>query len=227
MAGPHTLAETENAVQSRLAGLTLDYEAMAVASNLFRAANSVRNHLERTVLQPHDLTWTAFVVLWVTWIWEPIETRQIAEEGGYSAIQGTKPQSLAYGMHDSPVATLAWLVEKHRGWIDGQDLAAVFTAEQLLTNASIYWFTGTFRSASHWYWEHRTEPPAAMRPVRVDVPTGVIRYPAEVMRTPRSAVARKYELVHWTDRPTGGHFPAYEDTDALAADIHAFASAVS
>lgn len=84
MAGPHTLAETENAVSSRLAGMTLDFEAMAVASNLFRAANAVRNHLERTVLQPHDLTWTAFVVLWVTWIWEPIETRQIAEEGGFS-----------------------------------------------------------------------------------------------------------------------------------------------
>ena len=84
MAGPHTLAETENAVESRLAGMTLDFEAMAVASNLFRAANAVRNHLERTVLQPHDLTWTAFVVLWVTWIWEPIETRQIAEEGGFS-----------------------------------------------------------------------------------------------------------------------------------------------
>ena len=84
MAGPHTLAETENAVESRLAGLSLDYEAIAVASNLFRAANAVRNHLERTVLQPHDLTWTAFVVLWVTWIWEPIETRQIADEGGFS-----------------------------------------------------------------------------------------------------------------------------------------------
>lgn len=84
MAGPHTLAETENAVTSRLAGLSLDFDAMAVASNLFRAANAVRNHLERTVLQPHDLTWTAFVVLWVTWIWEPIETRQIAEEGGFS-----------------------------------------------------------------------------------------------------------------------------------------------
>lgn len=84
MAGPHTLAETEKAVQERLAGLQLDYEAMAVASNLFRAANAVRNHLERSVLQPHDLTWTAFVVLWVVWIWEPIETRQIAEEGGFS-----------------------------------------------------------------------------------------------------------------------------------------------
>ncbi len=84
MAGPHTLAETENAVRTRLSGLTLDYEAMAVASNLFRAANAVRNHLERTVLHPHDLTWTAFVVLWVTWIWEPVETRVIAEEGGFS-----------------------------------------------------------------------------------------------------------------------------------------------
>ncbi len=84
MAGPHTLAETENAVLSRLSGLALDYDAMAVASNLFRAANAVRNHLERTVLLPHDLTWTAFVVLWVTWIWEPVETRAIAEEGGFS-----------------------------------------------------------------------------------------------------------------------------------------------
>jgi DNA-binding MarR family transcriptional regulator len=84
MAGPHTLAETERAVESRLDGLTLDFEAMAVASNLFRAANAVRNHLERTVLQPHDLTWTAFVVLWITWIWEEAETRMIAEEGGFS-----------------------------------------------------------------------------------------------------------------------------------------------
>jgi len=84
MAGPHTLAETERAVESRLADMDLDFEAMAVASNLFRAANAVRNHLEGTVLRPHDLTWTAFVVLWVTWIWEKVETRVIAEEGGFS-----------------------------------------------------------------------------------------------------------------------------------------------
>ncbi len=84
MAGQHTLTETELMVQSRIGDLQLDFEAMAVCSNLFRAANAVRNHLEGTVLQPHDLTWTAFVVLWVTWIWEPIETRQIAEEGGFS-----------------------------------------------------------------------------------------------------------------------------------------------
>lgn len=84
MAGPHTLSETELQVEQKLGGLPLDYTAMAVASNLFRAANAVRNHFERTVLSEHNLSWTAFVVLWVTWIWEPIETRQIALEGGFS-----------------------------------------------------------------------------------------------------------------------------------------------
>ncbi len=84
MAGQHTLNETEGEVAARLGGLELDYEAMAVTSNLFRAANAVRNYLERTVLAKSDLTWTAFVVLWVVWIWEPIETRGIAAEGGFS-----------------------------------------------------------------------------------------------------------------------------------------------
>jgi DNA-binding MarR family transcriptional regulator len=84
MAGAHTLAETERQVSERLSHMTLDFEAMAVTSNLFRAASAVRNHLERTVLLSNDLSWTAFVVLWVAWIWEPIETRQIAEEGGFS-----------------------------------------------------------------------------------------------------------------------------------------------
>jgi DNA-binding MarR family transcriptional regulator len=84
MAGQHTLDETERQVQARLGDLKIDFEAMAVASNLFRAANSVRNYLERTVLAEHDLSWTAFVVLWVVWIWEPVESRVIAEEGGFS-----------------------------------------------------------------------------------------------------------------------------------------------
>lgn len=84
MAGPHTLVETERQVEATLGSLPLDYTAMAVASNLFRAANAVRNHFERSVLSEHNLSWTAFVVLWVTWIWEPIETRQIALEGGFS-----------------------------------------------------------------------------------------------------------------------------------------------
>ena len=64
--------------------MTLDFDSMAAVSNVFRAANATRNFLERTVLAPSGLSWTAFVVLWVSWIWEPIETRTIAEEGGFS-----------------------------------------------------------------------------------------------------------------------------------------------
>jgi len=82
--GSHTLSETEHAVADRLGGMPVDMAAMAACSNLFRAANTVRNHLERSVLAKHDLSWTAFVVLWVAWIWEPIETRDIAAEAGFS-----------------------------------------------------------------------------------------------------------------------------------------------
>jgi DNA-binding MarR family transcriptional regulator len=84
MAGTHTLVETERQVSALLDGKPLDYDSMAVIANLFRAASAARNHFERTILLQHDLSWTAFVVLWVTWIWEPIETRQIAAEGGFS-----------------------------------------------------------------------------------------------------------------------------------------------
>ena len=84
MAGPHTLAETERAAESRIGGLELDTQSLHVVSNLFRAANAVRNHMERAVLTPADLTWTAFVVLWVTWIWGSAETRVIADETGVS-----------------------------------------------------------------------------------------------------------------------------------------------
>jgi len=84
MAGAYTLRETERHVDERLAGMEIDFQAMAVTSNLFRAASAVRNHLERSVLAAHDLSWSAFVVLWVVWIWENIETREIAAEAGFS-----------------------------------------------------------------------------------------------------------------------------------------------
>lgn len=84
MAGAHTLRETERHVDERLAGMDIDFQAMAVASNLFRSATAVRNHLERSVLAPHELSWSAFVVLWVVWIWETSETREIAAEAGFS-----------------------------------------------------------------------------------------------------------------------------------------------
>jgi DNA-binding MarR family transcriptional regulator len=84
MAGAHTLSETERQVSTLLKGMNIDFKAMAVVSNLFRAASAVRNHLEREILSRHGLSWTGFVVLWVVWVWESIETRTIAEEVGTS-----------------------------------------------------------------------------------------------------------------------------------------------
>jgi DNA-binding MarR family transcriptional regulator len=80
--GQYTLEETERAVAERLRDLSIDMPAMAAVSNIYRAAGAVRNYFERTVLQPHDLTWTAWVVLWVVWIWGEIETRHVAAEAG-------------------------------------------------------------------------------------------------------------------------------------------------
>lgn len=120
MAGAHTLAETERQVDARLGDLRLDYSAMAVASNLFRAANAVRNHFERTVLSENNLSWTAFVVLWVTWIWEPIETRQIALEGGFSKATLTGVLSTLEGR--------GWLL-RERSASDGRLVVVQLTPE--------------------------------------------------------------------------------------------------
>jgi pimeloyl-ACP methyl ester carboxylesterase len=155
--------------------------------------------------------------------WLDDQAAWMATEGGYIAIQSTKPQTLAFGLNDSPVGLLAWIVEKWRAWSDcGGDVEACFTKDELLTNATLYWATQTIRSSMHYYLEHRRNPPAAMRPVRIEVPTGVAMFPAEVVRPPRSAVARKYDLRHWTDMPRGGHFAAMEQPDALVEDVRAF-----
>jgi DNA-binding MarR family transcriptional regulator len=82
--GQYTLGQTEQAVEQRLSGLPIDRGAMAAIGNLYRAAGVVRNHFERTVLAEHSLTWTAWVVLWVVWVWDDIETRHAASEAGIS-----------------------------------------------------------------------------------------------------------------------------------------------
>jgi DNA-binding MarR family transcriptional regulator len=82
MNGERTLEATEQAVARRLGGLSVDMSAMAAVSNIYRATNAVRNHMERTVLGPHELTWTGWVVLWVIWIWGDVESRHVAAEAG-------------------------------------------------------------------------------------------------------------------------------------------------
>lgn len=84
MTGHHTLQETEQAIQRRLGDVPLRHDAMMAVSNIYRAAAAVRQHFEGSVLRGADLTWTAFVVLWVVWIWDEMETRHVAEEAGIS-----------------------------------------------------------------------------------------------------------------------------------------------
>jgi pimeloyl-ACP methyl ester carboxylesterase len=147
----------------------------------------------------------------------------VADGGGYMAIQGTRPQTLAYGLHDSPVGQLAWILEKWRSWSDCDgDLESVFTKDELLVNATIYWATGTVRASTQWYWEHAHQPPAAVRPVRISCPTGVARFPRDVMQVPRSAAERKYDLRRWTELDHGGHFAAMEQPEILVDEIREF-----
>lgn len=98
--GEHTLEATEQAVAERLKGLEINMAAMAAVSNIYRAANAVRNHLERTVLAPHELTWTGWVVLWVVWIWGDIESRHVAAEAGISkgTLTGVQNTLLSRGL---------------------------------------------------------------------------------------------------------------------------------
>ena len=145
-----------------------------------------------------------------------------AREGGYSHIQGTRPQTLAYGLNDSPTGLAAWIVEKFRNWSDcGGDVERCFTKDQLLTTIMIYWVTETMNSAMRYYF-HSHEPWTITAAERVDVPTGVAIFPKDLSRPPREWAERFYNVQHWTEMPRGGHFAASEQPDLLAADLRTF-----
>jgi pimeloyl-ACP methyl ester carboxylesterase len=143
-----------------------------------------------------------------------------AEESGYQRIQGTRPQTLGYGLNDSPAGLAAWIVEKFRAWSDCDgDPEHAFTRDRLLTNVMTYWVTGTATSAARLYREHAR---ARETPEYVTVPTGVARYPREILRYPRAWVERSYHVTHWADLPRGGHFAAMEQPDLFVGDLRAF-----
>ena len=145
------------------------------------------------------------------------------EETGYMQIQGTKPQTLAYGLTDSPVGLAAWIVEKFRTWSDcGGDVERRFSKDVLLTNVMLYWVTGAIGS-SFWPYYARTHsawPISERRPVRV--PTAYAAFPREILHPPRAWAERVYDIRRWTTMPAGGHFAALEEPELLAADVRAF-----
>ena len=145
------------------------------------------------------------------------------EETGYQGIQGTKPQTLAYGLTDSPVGLAAWIVEKFRTWSDcGGDVDRRFGKDVLLTNVMLYWVTGAINSSFWPYYarNHSPWPITEDKPIRV--PTAYASFPREILHPPRAWAERVYNIQRWTPMTAGGHFAALEEPDALAADVRAF-----
>ena len=149
-----------------------------------------------------------------------------SEEGAYSALQSTKPQTLAYALNDSPAGLAAWIVEKFRAWSDcGGDVETRFSRDQLLTNLTVYWVTETIASSMRMYWDyrHRGTPLAVGK--QIPVPCAFAIFGNEFRspgRTPRDLAERYYTVTRWTEFTRGGHFPALEEPQLLAADIREF-----
>jgi pimeloyl-ACP methyl ester carboxylesterase len=148
----------------------------------------------------------------------------LKEETGYQWIQGTRPQTLAFALTDSPAGLAAWIVEKFRAWSDcGGDIEAVFARDHLLANISLYWFTGAIGS-SFWPYYARTHGPWPIPAGEVvTVPTGYCEFPREILRPPRSVAERTFtNLQRWSVMERGGHFAAMEQPDTLAREVREF-----
>ncbi len=167
--------------------------------------------LLREVSQPGSPTAEETAYLEATQHW-------LTEETGYQWIQGTKPQTLSYGLTDSPVGLAAWIVEKFRSWSDcGGDVEQCFTKDDLLT----YWTTGAINT-SFWPYYARRHGDWDAADTRIDVPTAYLEFPHEIIRPPRSMAERVFNIQRWTSRPRGGHFAAMEQPEVLVADMRAF-----
>lgn len=148
----------------------------------------------------------------------------LKEETGYQWIQGTKPQTLAFALTDSPVGLAAWIVEKFRAWTDcrGHPENAV-SRDEMLANISLYWFTGAIGSSFWPYYVRMHAPWPIPDGCTVDVPTGYAEFPKEILSPPRSLAEHTYTNIRrWSEMKQGGHFAALEHPEALAEEISAF-----
>lgn len=143
--------------------------------------------------------------------------RWVDDENGYGHLQGTKPQTAAFALTDSPVGLAAWILEKFHGWSGGHP----FSADTLLTNISIYWFTRTIYASMRLYREVAAEL-VGFQPARATPPVAIARFPREIVSPPRAHLARYLDIARWTEMPAGGHFAALEQPALLADDIRAF-----
>jgi pimeloyl-ACP methyl ester carboxylesterase len=151
-----------------------------------------------------------------------VQARWEQEEGGYNRIQETRPQTLGYGLHDSPAGLAAWILEKWRAWTDPTgDVERHIPRDLLLANVTLYWVTETANSANRSYYERARDPRRIT--TRIRVPTGVALSTEAVQRVPRERAERSYaDIRRWTELPRGGHFFAAEEPQLLAEELRAF-----
>ena len=198
--------------------------AVSIALGLDHAESMIGIHLNYIAgrfllggtlnVQPEDEIASAYLGQLRAW-WDT--------EGGYSHQQATKPQTLSYGLNDSPVGLAAWIVEKFRTWSDcAGNVESIFTRDELLTNIMIYWVTETASSSAHLYYESRQRQLSLSLSNRVDPPVAVAVFPKEIAMPPRALAERGLNIVRWTVMPEGGHFAAMEQPELLAKDLREF-----
>jgi epoxide hydrolase len=156
--------------------------------------------------------------------WLAHNAQLFADGLGYYALQNTRPQTLAIALVDSPAGLLAWLGEKYLAWSDrAPGGSSLITDQVILDHVALYWLTGSIGSSVRLYYDEAHDPSVQSR---VAVPTGVAVFPKELIRTLRDWVEYRFNLVHWTLQPRGGHFAALEVPELLVADVRRFAGAV-
>jgi epoxide hydrolase len=136
---------------------------------------------------------------------------------GYASIQSTRPQTLAYGLTDSPVGQLAWIVERFQEWTHAELPEDAVDRDRMLTNVMLYWLTGTAGSSANSYYEDKH---SGAWPQPSGVPTGVAVFAEDI--SIRRYAEQSNDIVHWSDFDRGGHFAALEAPDLLMADVRDF-----
>ncbi|MED5293218.1 MAG: epoxide hydrolase [Actinomycetota bacterium] len=150
-------------------------------------------------------------------------------DSGYSTQQGTRPQTLGYGLTDSPVGQLAWILEKFWAWTDNQGHPEdALSRDEILDNIMLYWVTSSATSSARLYWESFASVGNRLpQPAQVDVPTGVACFPREIIPPVRSWSEGTYtDIRHWTNMPKGGHFAAFEQPELFVEDVRSFFSQI-
>ena len=158
---------------------------------------------------------------------EHIEERDAwqRDEGGYNHLQRTKPQTLSYGLNDSPAGLAAWLVDRIRTW-DPNDGAVErrrpYTRDEILTNITVFWATQTIASSCRLYYETAQSPWNLGQGEKIRPPCAVAIMKKDQTHPPREWAERSFDVQRWTELPNGGHFPAWEEPEMLVQEMRAF-----